>query len=100
MASGGDGHFTWMDDERVLALGIAPWTELPLWLPESDPAFGGMLLADLARARAAGLRTRDARATIADTLAWVPDADDLAAARHVATLAPGREADLLASLAA
>jgi hypothetical protein len=57
-----------------------------------------MLLADLARARAAGLRTRDARATIADTLAWVPDADDLAAARHVATLSPEREAEILASL--
>ena len=95
-----DARFTWVPDETLLARDVAPWTGLPLWLPESDASFGGMLLADLARARAAGLRTRDARATVADTLAWVPDADDLAAARHVATLTPGREADLLASLAA
>ena len=94
--AGGDARFTWVPDEALLALGVAPWTGLPLWLPESDPAFGGMLLADLARARAAGLRTRDARATVADTLAWTPDAHDVAAARPVAALAPEREAEILA----
>ena len=96
--AGGDARFTWMPDAALLALGVAPWTGLPLWLPETDPAFGGMLLANLARARAAGLRTRDARATIADTLAWIPDADDLAAARAVAALTPEREAECLATL--
>ncbi len=94
--AGSDARFTWMSDEALLALAVAPWTGLPLWLPESDPAFGGMLLADLSRARAAGLRTRDAHATIADTLAWTPDADDLAAARPVATLNAEREAEILA----
>ncbi|MCK9685123.1 NAD-dependent epimerase/dehydratase family protein [Scleromatobacter humisilvae] len=94
--SASDARFTWLSDETLLALDVAPWTGLPLWLPESDPAFGGMLLADLSRARAAGLRTRDARATIADTLAWTPDADDLAAARPVATLSAEREAEILA----
>ena len=92
-----DARFTWVPDETLLARDVAPWTGLPLWLPESDPSFGGMLLADLARARAAGLRTRNARATIADTLAWLPDADDLASARHVATLTSEREAGILAS---
>jgi 2'-hydroxyisoflavone reductase len=98
--AGGDARFTWMSDEALLALDVAPWTGLPLWLPESDPAFGGMLLADLTRARAAGLRTRDARSTIADTLAWTPDAGDAAAARPVATLTPEREAECLATLRA
>ena len=96
--AGSDARFTWMADEALLAREVAPWTGLPLWLPESDPAFGGMLLADLTRARAAGLRTRDARDTVADTLAWTPDADDLAAARAVATLTPEREAQILASI--
>ena len=95
-----DARWRWMADDTLLALGVAPWTGLPLWLPECDPAFGGMLLADLARARAAGLRTRDARATVADTLAWTPDADDIATARRVATLTPEREAEILATLAA
>jgi len=95
-----DARWRWVPDEALLPLGVAPWTGLPLWLPESDPAYGGMLLADLTRARTAGLRTRDARATVADTLAWSPDADDDAAARHVATLTPEREAEILASLPA
>ena len=94
--SASDAHFAWLSDEALLALDVAPWTGLPLWLPESDPAFGGMLLADLSRARSAGLRTRDVHATIADALAWTPDADDLAAARPVATLTPEREAEILA----
>jgi 2'-hydroxyisoflavone reductase len=93
-----DARFTWIPDEALLALDVAPWTGLPLWLPESDPSFGGMLLADLARARAAGLRTRDARSSVADTLAWMPDAHDDAAARPVATLTPEREAECLATL--
>jgi 2'-hydroxyisoflavone reductase len=59
---------------------------------------GGVLLSDLTRAHAAGLRTRDVRATIADTLAWTPDADDRAVARPVATLAAAREAECLATL--
>jgi len=95
-----DARWRWVPDDTLLALGVAPWTGLPLWLPESDPSFGGMLLADLARAHAAGLRTRGARATVADTLAWTPDADDAASARHVATLSPEREAGILASLPA
>lgn len=94
--AGSDARFAWRPDETLLALDLAPWTGLPLWLPESDPSFGGMLLADLSRARAAGLRTRGARDTVADTLAWTPDADDLAAARAVATLSPEREAEILA----
>ena len=96
-----DARFTWMDNAALLALGVAPWTGLPLWLPETDPEFGGMMLTDLARALAAGLRTRPLRETIVDTHAWAvaPDDADLAAARPVATLTPEREAQCLATLA-
>jgi 2'-hydroxyisoflavone reductase len=96
-----DARFTWVPDDALLALGVVPWTGLPLWLPESDPAFGGMMLAELARARAAGLRTRDARETIAATLAWAraPREPGFDASKQVATLAPGREAEILAGLA-
>ncbi|MEP6504504.1 MAG: NAD-dependent epimerase/dehydratase family protein [Betaproteobacteria bacterium] len=95
-----DARFAWMADAALLALGVAPWTGLPLWLPETDPEFGGMMLTDLTRALAAGLRTRPLRETVADTHAWAgaPDADDRAAARPVATLTPEREAECLATL--
>ncbi|MBO9687947.1 MAG: NAD-dependent epimerase/dehydratase family protein [Mitsuaria chitosanitabida] len=98
-APGTDARFTWIDDEALLALEVAPWTGLPLWLPESDPDYGGMLLADCARAFAAGLATRPMAATIADTLAWTraPREADWDGAKLVATLTPEREAQCLAS---
>ncbi len=101
-ATGSDARFTWIGDEALLALGVAPWTGLPLWLPESDPAFGGMMLADLARARAAGLVTRGVHETIVDTLAWSrePREADAETSKLVATLTPGREAECLATVAA
>jgi 2'-hydroxyisoflavone reductase len=95
-----DARFAWAGDTALLALGVVPWTGLPLWLPETDREFGGMMLTDLTRAHAAGLRTRAPRETIADTHAWAValDADDRAAARAVATLTPEREAECLATL--
>lgn len=47
---------------------VQPWSELPLWLPSSNPEYAGFNRADLTRARAAGLRTRPLRETIAAVL--------------------------------
>ncbi|KAI1692149.1 hypothetical protein Ddc_23800 [Ditylenchus destructor] len=86
-------------DETLLALGVTPWTGLPLWLPESNPEYGGMLLADCSRAFAAGLTTRPMTTTIADTLAWsrAPREADWDGAKLVATITPQREAECLAA---
>ena len=94
-----DARFAWMPDDALLAHGVAPWTGLPLWLPEADPDFGGMLLADASRARAAGLRARPLRETVADTLAWAsaPREAGFDDSKRVATLAPEREAEILAT---
>ena len=45
--------------ERTLlvAQGVAPWTELPLWLPASD-RFAGFMSVSVARAAALGLPAR------------------------------------------
>jgi 2'-hydroxyisoflavone reductase len=67
-ALGSDANVIWVDEERVAAAGIEPWTELPLWLPGDDHA--GMARADISRALAAGLRFRPLEETVADTLAW------------------------------
>ncbi|MDH0862911.1 NAD-dependent epimerase/dehydratase family protein [Mitsuaria sp. GD03876] len=97
-APGTDARFTWMPDAQLLVLGVAPWTGLPLWLPEDDPQHGGMLLGDNARAVAAGLRPRPLAETVADTLAWAlaPREPGWDASKLVATLAPEREKELLA----
>jgi len=67
-ALGSDANVVWLDDDRVTAAGVQPWTELPLWLPGEDHA--GMARADISRALAAGLRFRPLEETVADTLAW------------------------------
>lgn len=95
-----DARPVWIDDAALLAHGVAPWTELPLWIPREDPDAGGMLRADNRRALAAGLTLRPLDATIADTLAWgraepLPRTDN---PRRAKTMTPEREAELLASL--
>ena len=68
--TGSDARFTWLPDEQLLAAGVEPWTELPLWIPEDDHDAGGMLLADNRRAVAAGLTFRPLADTIRATLDW------------------------------
>lgn len=93
-----DAHLCWKPDAMLQVLGVAPWTGLPLWLPEDDPTFGGMLLGDAARAMAAGLTTRPIDDTVADTLAWAraPREPGWDASKLVTTLSPQREAEILA----
>lgn len=63
-------ELVWVDPEAVLAVGIEPWSQLPVWLPPGDlhDALHG---SDTARAHALGLRTRDVRETVEDTWAWL-----------------------------
>ncbi|TAM73645.1 NAD-dependent epimerase/dehydratase family protein [bacterium] len=85
----------WVDDEALLAAGIAPWNELPLWLPECSDHLG-FLQVNIERARAAGLRTRDVASTFRDTAAW---AATLPSEREYAVgLIPERERGLLESV--
>jgi 2'-hydroxyisoflavone reductase len=96
--SGSDARFTWLADRTLVEAGVAPWSELPLWIPEDDPAFGGMLLGANGRARDAGLRLRPMAETLRDTLAWArtPEGE---AARSPHALTREREAALLAAAA-
>ncbi len=95
-AAGTDVQLQWCDDARLLAAELAPWTGLPLWIPESDAAFGGMLLASNARAVQSGLQTRSWLTTAQDTLAWARAVGD--AAPGGAALTPQAEAIVLAAL--
>jgi 2'-hydroxyisoflavone reductase len=68
--SGSDARFVWVADEALLAEGVEPWTDLPLWIPARDPEVGPMMTADVSRAVAAGLRFRPLEETVRDTLEW------------------------------
>jgi hypothetical protein len=67
--AGSDARFTWLPDEQLIAAGVTPWTELPLWIPENDPN-SGELHADNGRAVAAGLTFRPIADTVRATLDW------------------------------
>lgn len=93
---GGSAELVWCDDATLLAAKVAPWTGLPLWLPEADPEFGGMLLASGQAAVDAGLQTRPWVDTARDTLAWASGA--ASAAQSTSALTPEDEARVLAGL--
>jgi 2'-hydroxyisoflavone reductase len=69
-AGGSAAHLTWVSEEFLLQNQVAPWSDLPVWLPESDPELAGMSSVSISRARQAGLVFRPLAETVADTLAW------------------------------
>jgi 2'-hydroxyisoflavone reductase len=60
----------WIDDAFLARQEVAPWKEMPLWVPEEDGEATGFLDVPLRRALLNGLTFRKLRETIADTLAW------------------------------
>lgn len=70
--AGGKAELRWTEPDKVLAAGIAPWSELPFWIPPSDKN-GSVYSAQVHKAVGAGLRIRPAEETIRDTWAWMHD---------------------------
>ncbi|HWI82152.1 NAD-dependent epimerase/dehydratase family protein [Ramlibacter sp.] len=88
--------FTWIPASFLAAQQVAPWSDLPAWMPGDGDA-AGMMRADIGRALAAGLGFRPLVQTVRDTLAWF---DALPAPRRAAVragLAPEREQAVLAA---
>lgn len=59
----------WLDEKQFVAAGVAPWTELPLWLPDSEQ-FRHFFEVSVVKALAAGLHIGPLRQTISDILHW------------------------------
>lgn len=70
LASSSDAYITWVDEDFLLKAGVAPWTEMPLWVPQESGEDQGINEIDCSKAVAAGLQFRPTIATIRDTLAW------------------------------
>jgi 2'-hydroxyisoflavone reductase len=90
----------WVGEGFLLAEGVGPWMELPLWIPASDEAF---LQMSVAKAVAAGLAFRPVEETARDTLAWAKATGaELVTETPYGTagLDPAREAELLRAWAA
>lgn len=69
-ATGSDAQLVWISDDELAAAGVAPWTQLPCWVPEAGD-FAGFLEVDTSRAASTGLATRPVTDTVADTWTWV-----------------------------
>lgn len=65
--TGGDATPVWVDEAFLLEQNVAPYTELPLWVPA---AYAGFNTCRFQRALHAGLTHRPLTVTIQDTLAW------------------------------
>ncbi len=63
-----DARLTWVAEPFLLGHQVAPWTELPVWLPGASQ---DMHRTSTARAQAHGLRCRPLAQTVADTAAWL-----------------------------
>jgi 2'-hydroxyisoflavone reductase len=85
-------HAVWVEDAFLTAHEVAPWTDLPLWIP-SSLGIPGLLNVNVRKALVAGLKIRPLAQTVRDTLAWARTRPRGHTPR--AGLTPQREAALL-----
>ena len=72
--TGSRARLTWVPPEAVLAAGVAPWSGLPIWVPEGHPV-RPLHQTDTDRAATAGLRCRPVGDTVSDTWQWMCDTE-------------------------
>lgn len=69
-ATGSGAVFTWAPEDFLMTEEVAPWSEMPLYLPESDEENRGFLSANIDKALATGLKFRSFDETVLDTYMW------------------------------
>ncbi|MFE6778662.1 NAD-dependent epimerase/dehydratase family protein [Streptomyces sp. NPDC057702] len=100
--TGGGARLRWVEPQAVLAAGIGPWTELPVWAAAGE-LYDALHRTDVSKAAAAGLRCRPVERTVADTWRWLRDIGGVAPHRPDRSrvgLDPAKEARVLRALAA
>jgi 2'-hydroxyisoflavone reductase len=99
-ATGSDADLVWISDDRLEALAVEPWMELPLWIPAAE--FPGTWAVGTERAQAAGLRCRPIAETVADVWDWLraggeSELDAWRSEHRPPPMPPDRERELLGS---
>jgi nucleoside-diphosphate-sugar epimerase len=91
-------ELVWTPPESIAQAGIAPWTELPEWVPP-DGDLVGLHAGDVSAALRHGLRCRPVGDTVADMRAWLQAEGDPAALSDGSVgLTAEREAQVLTDL--
>lgn len=98
-ATGSAATLVWASSEQIRQAGIAPWTELPIWVPPTGE-LAALHDADVTAALRAGLRCHPIEETVEDTWRWLRSAGEVIAPakRAVLGLSAEREAAVLAAL--
>ena len=98
-ASGSDARFTWADEKALEELKVAPWSDMPCWVPPSGETAGSRRVKN-DRATGEGLTFRPILETARDTLAWWQTLPEERRARLKAGLSPERETAALTAIRA
>jgi len=68
-ATGSSADLTWVSPEFLLEQKVQPWSDIPLWIPDT-PEMRGFARVNNSRAMTAGLKCRPVDETIRDTMEW------------------------------
>jgi 2'-hydroxyisoflavone reductase len=69
LVSGSVATFHWASAEFLKEHEVAPWSDMPVWIPDTDED-AGFSRVDVSKAMQAGLKFRPLEETIRDTIAW------------------------------
>jgi 2'-hydroxyisoflavone reductase len=95
-ATGSDARFTWADTAFLEKHKVAPWQDMPVWVPRTGEEKGlGRVSID--KALAAGLTFRSTADTVRDTVAWFKTLPPERQAKLGAGVTPEREKEVLAA---
>jgi 2'-hydroxyisoflavone reductase len=89
-------RLTWVPAEFLARHDVAPWRDMPVWVPGTGDT-AGFARTSNAKAVSAGLSFRPLATTAADTLEWFLGQSPARQSELRAGITPGREAAVLAS---
>ncbi|GHE31461.1 NAD-dependent epimerase/dehydratase family protein [Vulcaniibacterium thermophilum] len=92
--AGASSTLTWVPADFLDAHKVAPWQDMPIWIPARGD-YAGFGRVSTAKAQAAGLRYRSLEETVRATLAYWRSLPAERRAKPKAGLSPGREAEVL-----
>jgi 2'-hydroxyisoflavone reductase len=92
--TGGNAKLTWVPASFLEEQKVAPWQDMPAWLPATGETAGSGLVSN-ARAVKQGLRFRPVTDTAKDTVAWFKTLPADRQAKPRAGLTPERETEVL-----
>jgi 2'-hydroxyisoflavone reductase len=90
-----DAKFTWVSADFLEAQKVAPWSDMPVWIPPRGEEAGANQVSNK-RALATGLTFRPLPETARDTLAWFKKLPQDRLSHLKAGLTPERETEVLA----